>query len=263
MKRSSSPDLLSSPDILDPKAKPPMEPISPSNKLVPRAENSIQVAERTPPSAFQILMSGKRTLPWLASPPDGMYMIRHKVGGTQDIPQISFEVVGSTGNIYKTVIGKLPTCDCPDVRFRKTQCKHICFVLSAMDVPEQLMYQRSFLPSELRAMLAVLSLKRNLDRTTLASAGERKPVEGQCPICFHGFETDQKTTWCQSCGSNFHRACFKKWEAAMRTFHTVVNCLHCNAPWQTDEHGTPHLNREVIQTKGDHNRGGYVNMGGK
>jgi hypothetical protein len=56
-----------------------------------------------------------------------MYMIRHKVGGTQDIPQISFEVVGSTGNIYKTVIGKLPTCDCPDVRFRKTQCKHICF----------------------------------------------------------------------------------------------------------------------------------------
>jgi hypothetical protein len=56
-----------------------------------------------------------------------MYMIRHKVGGTQDIPQISFEVVGSTGNIYKTVIGKVPTCDCPDVRFRKTQCKHICF----------------------------------------------------------------------------------------------------------------------------------------
>ncbi|KAJ5044625.1 hypothetical protein NUH16_001431 [Penicillium rubens] len=207
-----------------------MEPVSPSNKLVPRAENSIQVAERTPPNAFQILMSGKRTLPWLASPPDGflarvsrtqtqvqlpfsMYMIRHKVGGTQDIPQISFEVVGSTGNIYKTVIGKVPTCDCPDVRFRKTQCKHICFVLSAMDVPEQLMYQRSFLPS--------------------------------------------------SCGSNFHRACFKKWEAAMRTSHTVVNCLHCNAPWQTDEHGTPHLNREVIQTKGDHNRGGYVNMGGK
>jgi rRNA maturation endonuclease Nob1 len=75
-------------------------------------------------------------------------------------------------------------------------------------------------------MLAVLSLKRNLDRTTLTTAGERKPVEGKCPICFHGFETSQKTTWCQSCGSNFHKACFKKWEAAMRTFYTVVSCLY-------------------------------------
>lgn len=75
-------------------------------------------------------------------------------------------------------------------------------------------------------MLAVLSLKRNLDTTTLTSAGERKPVDGKCPICFHGFETDQKTTWCQSCGSNFHKACFKTWEAAMHTSHTVVSCLY-------------------------------------
>ncbi|KAJ6179252.1 hypothetical protein N7519_009713 [Penicillium mononematosum] len=252
MKRSSSPGLPLSPDIFDPKAEPTVEPVSPSNK--PRAENPIQVAERTPPSAFQILMSGKRTLPWLDSPPEGfLERVSRTQSQMQDIPQILFEVVGSTGNIYKTVIGKVPTCDCPDARFRKTQCKHICFVLSAMDVPEQLMYQRSFLPFELRAMLAVLSLKRNLDTTTLTSAGERKPVEGKCPICFHGFETDQKTTWCQTCGSNFHKACFKKWEAAMRTFHTVFCCLYCKASWQTEEREAPNLSREVVQTKDDGN----------
>ncbi|CAG8891163.1 unnamed protein product [Penicillium egyptiacum] len=163
---------------------------------------------------------------WLISVAFSMYMIRHQIGGTKHIPQISFEVVGSTGNIYETVIGKVPTCNCPDVIFRKTQCKHICFVLSAMNVPRQLMYQRSFLPSELREMLAVLSLKRTLDTTTLTSAGKRGPIEDECPICFHDFETDKKTTWCQSCGSNFHKACFKKWEATMDASHTVVRCLY-------------------------------------
>lgn len=64
---------------------------------------------------------------WLISVAFRMYMIRHGIGGTKDVPKISFEVVGSTGNIYRTIIGKVPTCDCPDVKFRKVQCKHMCF----------------------------------------------------------------------------------------------------------------------------------------
>ncbi|KGO68410.1 hypothetical protein PITC_070350 [Penicillium italicum] len=56
-----------------------------------------------------------------------MCMIRHSIGGTANVPKMTFEVVGSTGNVYKTIIGKVPTCDCPDVIFRKVQCKHICF----------------------------------------------------------------------------------------------------------------------------------------
>ena len=90
-----------------------------------------------------------------------------------------------------------------------------------MDVPGKLRYQREFLPSvsprklqsslylsisltilhlnqELREMLAALSLKRTLDTTTLPSTGERKPVEGECLICFHDFETEQETTWCRT-----------------------------------------------------------------
>lgn len=64
---------------------------------------------------------------WLIRVAFRMYMIRHGISGTKDVPKISFEVVGSTGNIYRTIIGNLPTCDCPDVRFRKAQCKHMCF----------------------------------------------------------------------------------------------------------------------------------------
>jgi hypothetical protein len=89
MKRSSSPGLPSSPDISQPKAEPTVEPVSPSNK--PRAENPIQVAERTPPSAFQILMSGKRTHPWLASPPKGFL---ERVSRTQTQMQVNIDDYG-------------------------------------------------------------------------------------------------------------------------------------------------------------------------
>ncbi|KAJ5608322.1 hypothetical protein N7537_004941, partial [Penicillium hordei] len=225
IKPSSSPGRPSLPDTFDTKVEPTVEPAGPSHKPMP--ENPAQVAKRTPLSAFQVLMSEKRALPWLNSPPDDMYMIRHGIGGTKDVPKISFEVVGSTGNIYRTIIGKVPTCDCPDVRFRKVQCKHMCFVLSAMNVIGELRYQRSFLPSELREMLATLSLKRKLNTTALTSTGDRKPIEGECPICFYDFKPNEKTTWCQDCGSNFHQACFGKWEATMQASNDAVRCLYC------------------------------------
>ncbi|KAJ5931432.1 hypothetical protein N7516_005921 [Penicillium verrucosum] len=264
--------LLSSfPEIFDTKVEPTVDPTGPSIK--PIAKNPIQFANRPPPSTFQVLMSEKRALPWLNSPPDGflkrdqrtksetMYMIRHGICGTKDVPKISFEVVGSTGNIYRTIIDEVPTCDCPDVKFRKVQCKHICFVLSAMDVPVELRYQKSFLPSELRKMLATLSSKRKLDTTSLASTRDRKPVEGECPICFSDFKPNQKTTWCKDCGSNFHQACFEKWRAAMQASNDVVRCLYCKVPWKGDEHETPRPTGKAVGTEERRSKLKYPNVG--
>ncbi|KAJ9482357.1 hypothetical protein VN97_g11073 [Penicillium thymicola] len=231
------------------------------------AQNFIQLAKRTPPSTFQVLMSEKRTLPWLNSPPAGflerdqrtesqtMYMIRHGISGTKDVPKISFEVVGSTGSIYRTIIDKVPTCDCPDVRFRKVQ------FLSAMDVPVELRYQQTFLPSELRKMLATLSSKRKLNTTSLASTGDRKPVEGECPICFSDFKPNQKTTWRQDCGSNFHQACFEKWGAAMQASDDVVRCLYCKVPWKGDEHETSYATGKAVGTEERRSKLKYPNVG--
>lgn len=53
-------------------------------------------------------------------------MVGHQVGGSQEVPEISFDIVGSTGNLYKTIIGKVPSCDCPD-GLKGNQCKHICY----------------------------------------------------------------------------------------------------------------------------------------
>lgn len=55
-----------------------------------------------------------------------MFVVGHDVAGSEEAPEISFDMVGSTGNLYKTVIRKVPTCDCPDGE-KGNQCKHICY----------------------------------------------------------------------------------------------------------------------------------------
>lgn len=60
-----------------------------------------------------------------------MIVVGHSVGGTDECPEISFDVVGSTGNIYEVVIRKEPVCNCPD-GLKGNQCKHICYIKSPL-----------------------------------------------------------------------------------------------------------------------------------
>lgn len=50
------------------------------------------------------------------------------------------------------------------------------------------------------------------------TAGKRKPIEGDCPVCFMEFEADKEDiVWCRgSCGNNIHKVCFDKWAATQR-----------------------------------------------
>ncbi len=45
--------------------------------------------------------------------------------GTHEIEE--FSIAGTTGNIYKVVVSKVPTCTCPDAS-KGNQCKHIIYV---------------------------------------------------------------------------------------------------------------------------------------
>ena len=38
-----------------------------------------------------------------------------------------FDIAGTTGNIYKVKIGRMPSCTCPDAK-KGNQCKHIVYV---------------------------------------------------------------------------------------------------------------------------------------
>jgi hypothetical protein len=44
--------------------------------------------------------------------------------------------------------------------------------------------------------------------------GTRKPIEGDCPVCFMAMTADEKIVWCMAtCGNNIHGECLKRWAA--------------------------------------------------
>ncbi|PYI10333.1 RING finger domain protein [Aspergillus sclerotiicarbonarius CBS 121057] len=185
-----------------------------------------------------------------------MFVVGHTVTDVDDAPEMCFDIVGTTGNIYKTTIGKVPTCSCPDAQ-KGNQCKHICYVLvKALRAPQHLQYQLAFLSSELRDMYHGSPINREPD-TEEKNDGNRKPVEGDCPICFMEFEPDkEEIVWCRAaCGNNIHQTCFQKWAATQQ--EQGVRCVYCRSPWQTD---TSNLKLDKLVKEGTISSDGYVNV---
>ena len=55
-----------------------------------------------------------------------------KIRGGDDDPEEQVDIAGTTGNIYTVIIGKEPSCTCPDAR-KGNQCKHIVYVRDIFD----------------------------------------------------------------------------------------------------------------------------------
>ncbi|CAB9513678.1 RING finger domain protein (Znf1) [Seminavis robusta] len=70
--------------------------------------------------------------------------------------QCKFRVAGSTGNVYTTTIGKVPSCTCPDYQKKQDACKHTLFVLLKIvgldAVDDELLYQKAFVSAELEEL---------------------------------------------------------------------------------------------------------------
>ena len=59
---------------------------------------------------------------------------------------------------------------------------------------------------------------------TQADPSTRKPIEGECAICFMEMKQSENIVWCESrCGNNLHKLCFKQWAA---TCGGTVNCVY-------------------------------------
>lgn len=56
-----------------------------------------------------------------------LFVLRRTRGGTEEVPEEYIDIAGSTGNIYQVVIGKEPSCTCPDAK-KGNQCKHVVYV---------------------------------------------------------------------------------------------------------------------------------------
>jgi hypothetical protein len=129
-------------------------------------------------------------------------------------------------------------------------------MVNILKAPEHLAYQLAFLSDELRQIFAnapVTPQSSDGSGTSTSSAGTRKPVEGDCPVCMMEFEDHDNVIWCRAaCGNNLHRQCFEQW-AATKTGE--VRCVYCRTPWIGDE-----ATIKRITGMGKLNAEGYVNV---
>ena len=144
---------------------------------------------------------------------ESMFVIDRKRQDLNGIPQEVVELVGSTGNVYHVTIKQLPSCTCPDAG-RGNTCKHIIYVLRlVLKAPSDLEYQASFLQPELKQIFDAAPLPQVGSEAENSDESKRKPIDGDCPICFMEFESEsEQLVWCKSaCGNNIHKECFEKW----------------------------------------------------
>ncbi|OAA32480.1 RING-finger protein [Moelleriella libera RCEF 2490] len=214
----------------------------------PSTEKRLRVYRAAAPKAFHDIF--ERALS------QRFYVIGRSRGGTAVCPEETFEVTGSTGNIYTVIVKQQPTCNCPHAR-KGNQCKHVIFVLArVLRAPYHLVYQLALLESELREIFEKAPSVESSDPSS--TSGKRKPIEDDCPICFCELDANcpDSIVWCKAaCGQNIHQECFETWA---RTQSGDVTCPLCRSKWE----GDPDTISRVRKDKGTHSEG-YVNVAGQ
>jgi hypothetical protein len=185
--------------------------------------------------------------------------------GTEELPEEKVVMAGSTGNVYTQNIGLLPRCDCPHA-MKGNQCKHIIYVmLRVLKAPENFAYQLALTTIELREVLKnaprIPGVETDPTDAQGKQDGNRKPIEGECPICYDDLEPEKDAiVYCKaSCGNNVHKGCMQKWIATSRTKAT---CPYCRATWGADE-GLESKLGNIDPSGLERNEDGYVNVAGQ
>ncbi|PGH20829.1 hypothetical protein AJ80_03456 [Polytolypa hystricis UAMH7299] len=216
---------------------------------VQKSERRLRIFRKHPPQSFLVKLERART--------QRMYVLKRTRGGTDEEPEETVGIVGTTGNIYQVVISKQPSCTCPDAR-KGNQCKHVVYVLyNVLKVAEHLQYQLAFLSSELREIFQNAPISPiDSASTENESAGKRKPIDGDCPICFMELDAaSDDIVWCHAaCGNNVHKGCFQQWAASSRA-SGGVRCVYCRTPWKEDC-----SRMDTLLETGIVNEEGYINV---
>jgi hypothetical protein len=196
-----------------------------------------------------------------------MFVIDRQRQGKPENPSEKLTIAGTTGNVYTITIGHCPSCDCPHAR-KGHQCKHIVFALiRVLKAPLHLQYQLAFLTTELQTIFAnapPIRISSEASKAAEEDDGSRKPIEGDCPICFTPLEADasggDKPVYCKAaCGNNFHTECFSQWAATKRASGSKVTCPLCRTEWQNETQEDAVTIRSMAQN-GRPNEEGYVNL---
>lgn len=256
-----------SPPSMSPKRKVSSAPLHASKR--PKRDQTSGIATETPEKQTKKPEKGeKRMRRWRNKPPTDylvlreraltqrMYVVDRQRSSNLDFPAETVTLIGSTGNIYTVVIDSEPSCDCPWAK-KGNQCKHIAYVLSrVLQAPDHLEYQLAFLSDELREIFQKAPPLPSETAEEEPKDGNRKPIEGDCPICCVEFEPDSGETivYCRaSCGNNIHEECFSQWATTKGGGN--IPCPFCRTPWQDDE-----KQLKQVASTGKRNAEGYVNV---
>jgi hypothetical protein len=186
--------------------------------------------------------------------------------GSDDMPGEKVIMAGSTGNVYTISIGLVPNCDCPHAK-KGNQCKHIIYVmLRVLKAREDVAYQLALVSSELREVIKnappIPGVETDGKDGTEQEGqdGNRKPIEGECPICYDELGDNEAIVYCKaSCGNNVHKACMRNWIAVSKGKAT---CPYCRAKWEADTEFEGKLGNVDMKNL-ERNEDGYANVAGQ
>ncbi|KAJ0383289.1 hypothetical protein COL922a_010800 [Colletotrichum nupharicola] len=171
-------------------------------KKDPNTEKRLRRFRPRPPSNFSDVYNRALT--------QRFYVLERRRCGTDEVPEEEVELTGSTGNIY-TVMS----------RVLRAKFEHT--------------YQLALLTTELKEIFANAP---PIDKPSDATQDKnRKPVEGDCPICFCELEAEggEAVVYCRAaCGQNIHKECFDTWAATKRRSGSNVTCPYCRSVWEND-----------------------------
>lgn len=118
-----------------------------------------------------------------------------------------YEVFGTSGNQYDIQIHDniLPSCTCPDYRYRSKMCKHIKFI------------------TKKHLMMNTFYLKDGLSDHHVKPTEEPKMTfrNGECGVCLENIYSEQPTAFCCTCQNATHYQCFHATKRAI--------CVYCRS----------------------------------
>ena len=171
--------------------------------------------------------------------------------GEEDSISLSYEVLGTTDNVYNVTLCRTPSCTCPDFIQNKNRCKHIYFILYRhLHVPDSssLLFQSTYTVQEFKSILSRHQRINGESKTseiedskTLQKKPTEKPTlqqkvileDDDCAICCENLQASKETLiWCKNqCGNSLHLTCFQKWARVLQKQREIVTCPLCRIKW--------------------------------
>jgi len=177
--------------------------------------------------------------------------------------QVDFDVMGSTGNVYKVTCTSKEKwfCTCPDFEKRLQSCKHIYFVkirvlkdihswddlsrLKDLEVDKKLMigdvlkqaYKETKNEPEKKDQEESVKVKREW-------------IDQECIVCCEVMKKDDESNLftCETCSNSIHGNCWKMWSKVK------TKCVYCRSDSKTNK-------RKRLNDKDEEqNNNKYVNL---